>query len=223
MLRRFPHVFALTLVCLAFGPLAAADLSFDRYHRPEELAAAVQDLARANPGFAKVHILAKSPGGRDLALLEIGPETAKTARTLPAVFVAANMEGTVPLSCEAALYLAKLVCEKADMRSDRTWYILACGNPDAAALYFAKPQIRDNRNAHPVNDDQDDAIDEDGPDDLDGNGVITQMRVKDPEGVWIAVAGEPRLMKKADGTKGEKGAWKLYPEGLDNDHDGQFN
>lgn len=223
ILRRSPSFLLPFVLCLALAPLAAADLTFDRYHKPEELAAAVQDLARANPGFARVHTLAKSAGGRDLALLEIGPETAKTAKSLPAVFIAANMEGTVPISGEAALYLAKLVCEKADMRSDRTWYILACGNPDAAAVYFDKPQRRDARNARPRNDDQDDQTDEDGADDLDGDGLITQMRVKDPEGAWIPIPVEPRLMKRADGSKGEKGVWKLYPEGLDNDGDGQFN
>ncbi|OGD22598.1 MAG: hypothetical protein A2W03_02285 [Candidatus Aminicenantes bacterium RBG_16_63_16] len=198
-------------------------MTFDRYHGPDETAAALQDLARANPGFAKVHILAKSPGGRDLTLLEVGPETGKTAKTLPAVFIAANTEGTVPLASEAALFLAQLVCGKADLRSDRTWYILACGNPDAAALYFGKPLRRDARNARPANDDRDDALDEDGPDDLDGDGLITQMRVKDPEGTYVAVPGEPRLMKKAEWSKGEKGLWKLHIEGLDNDGDGQFN
>jgi len=234
-LRRSASFLIPFILCLGLGPLDAADiqagqsrsgdspLTFDRYHKPEELTAAVQDLARANPGFAKVHVLAKSPGGRELVLLEVGPETAKTAKSLPAVFIAANMEGTVPISSEAALYLAKLVCEKADMRSDRTWYILPCGNPDAAATYFGQPLRLDPRNARPRNDDQDDQTDEDGADDLDGDGLITQMRVKDPEGAWIPVPVEPRLMKKADGSKGEKGVWKLYPEGLDNDGDGQYN
>jgi hypothetical protein len=221
--RRISPVLAVTLLCFALGPLAAADLTFDRYHKPEEIAAALQDLAKANPGFAKAHILAKSPGGRELVLLELGPETAKTAKTLPAVFVAADMDGTIPLSGEAALWLAQALCGKADLRSDRTWYILACGNPDAAAGYFGKPQRLDTRNGRPRNDDQDDATDEDGPDDLDGDGLITQIRVKDPEGTWMAVPGDARLMKKADGTKGEKGVWKLYPEGLDNDGDGQIN
>jgi hypothetical protein len=222
-LRRIPLILVLFIACGWLAFLSAADLAFDRYHKPEETVAALQDLARANPGFAKVHILAKSPGGRELALLEIGPETAKTAKALPAVFVAANMEGTVPLASEAALFLAKALVAKTDARSDRTWYILACGNPDAAALYFARPQRRDARNGRPQNDDQDDAVDEDGPDDLDGDGIITQMRVKDPEGAYIAVPAEPRLMKKADWSKGEKGVWKLYPEGADNDGDGQFN
>ena len=222
-LRRSPSFLVPFLLCFALGPLAAADLTFDRYHKPEELTAAVQDLARANPGFAKVHVLAKSPGGREFVLLELGPETAKAAKSLPAVFIAANMEGTVPISGEAALYLAKLVCEKADMRSDRTWYILPCGNPDAAAAYFGQPLRLDPRNARPRNDDQDDQTDEDGVEDLDGDGLITQIRVKDPEGAWIPVPVDPRFMKKADGSKGEKGVWKLYPEGLDNDGDGQFN
>ena len=208
---------------LWLGQAAAADLAFDRYRKPEELNAALRDLAKANPAVARVHALAKSAGGRELVLLEVGPETAKTAKTLPAVFVAANMEGTVPIAGEAALYLAKLVIGKADMRSDRTWYILPCGNPDAAARYFAKPLYRDARNARPQNDDRDDAVDEDGPDDLDGDGLITQLRVKDPEGAWMAVPGEPRLMKRADWSKGEKGVWKLHPEGLDNDGDGKIN
>ena len=69
----------------------------------------------------------------------------------------------------------------------------------------------------------DDQADEDGPDDLDGNGFITEMRVKDPAGEWIPVEGEPRLMRKADPSKGEKGIYKLYVEGIDNDGDGDFN
>jgi hypothetical protein len=86
-LRRIPTFIVLLVVGFALVPLSAAELAFDRYHRPEELTSALQDLARANPGFAKVHLLAKTAGGRDLALLEVGPETAKTAKTLPAVFV----------------------------------------------------------------------------------------------------------------------------------------
>ncbi len=204
------------------GPVAAA-VSFDRYHSPEEVAAAFLALAKANPSVARLHAVAKSPGGRDVVILEVGPEINKESRSLPAVFVAANMEGTVPLASEAALFLARLVLEKADLRADRTWYILPVGNPDAAARFFSKPLRLDGRNARPVNDDRDDAVDEDGPEDLNGDGVISTMRVKDPEGEWLPVPGEPRLMKRADWAKGEKGLYKLFTEGLDNDGDGAYN
>jgi hypothetical protein len=214
-------VFVLALFALASGLSAA--VAFDRYHTPAELATAIQEFATANAAFAKVHKLAQSPGGRDVLMIEIGPEVGKTEKTLPAVFVGANFEGTIPLSTEAALFLVKQLIEKPDIRKNVTWYVLPCPNPDAASKYFGKPLLEDARNAKPHNDDMDDAADEDGPDDLDGNGIITMMRVKDPAGEWLPVPGEPRLMKKADWSKGEKGVYKLYTEGLDNDGDGEYN
>jgi hypothetical protein len=221
MIRKRSVSFVFALVALASG-LGAA-VAFDKYHTPAELASALQEYAQANPAVAKVHKLAVSPGGREVVLIEIGPEAGKAAKTLPAVFVGANFEGTVPLSSEAALYLVKQLIDKPDVRKDLTWYVLPCPNPDAASRYFARPLLADPRNAKPSNDDMDDAADEDGPDDLDGNGIITMMRVKDPAGEWMPVAGEPRLMKKADWSKGEKGVYKLYTEGLDNDGDGAYN
>jgi hypothetical protein len=202
---------------------APAKISFDSYHSPAELNKALQEFASANPKFTKLHKLATSPGKHPVSLLEIGPETGKMKKSLPAVFVAANMEGTVPISSEAALYLIKMILEKPEVRKDKTWYVLACGNPDAAAAYFANPLQMDTRNSRPHNDDMDDSTDEDGTDDLDGNGIITSMRVKDPQGEWIPVPGDLRLMKKADPVKGEKGIYKLFSEGLDNDKDGKYN
>jgi len=216
--RRFPLV-----VFAVFVSGLAAQTKFDRYHTPEELNAAVRDAARANPAVARIHELAKSPGGRDVLLIEIGPEAAKTEKTLPAVFVGANFEGLAPLAGEAAVFLIQELIGKPDVRKDLTWYVLACPNPDATARYFGKPLRAAAGNDRAWNDDNDDAVDEDGFEDLDGNGVITTMRVKDPEGDWIPIPGQPRLMKRADWAKGEKGIYKLYSEGLDNDKDGAYN
>lgn len=197
--------------------------AFDRYHGPAELNAALEGWAAAHPELAKVHTLARTPLGNSLLLLEIGPEVASVKKTRPAVFVAANMEGNVPLAGEAALYLAQQLLEKAEARQELTWYILPAGNPDALAGFFAKPLRSDTRNGRPYNDDMDDQTGEDGPDDLNGDGIITMMRVKDPAGQWLAVPAEPRAMKRADTGKGERGEYKLYTEGIDNDGDGEYN
>lgn len=214
-----------TAAVLAFAvslPARSAD-RYDRYHGPAELVSAMKELASAHPGLVRIHSLEKSPGGRDLIVVEIGPETAVEKKESPAVFVAANMEGTVPIASEAALFLARAIIARPDARSERTWYILPCGNPDAAARFFVRPLLRDPRNARPYNDDMDDRTDEDGPEDLNGDGFITMMRVKDPQGEWLPVPEEPRLMKRADWSKGEKGIYRLYTEGLDNDGDGLIN
>ena len=203
--------------------LQAAETVFDHYLAPEEMGKILKEMVKNNPSISAVHTLGRSFGGHELLLLEIGPETGRTKKSFPAVFVAADMEGTVPLAGMAALYLARTLIETPEKRRDRTWYILPAGNPDAAARYFARPLELNPRNARPHNDDMDEAVDEDGPDDLNGDGLITQMRVKDPQGTWIPVPDEPRLMKRADPAKGETGLFKLYSEGLDNDGDGRFN
>lgn len=193
------------------------------YHPPSEVNKLIKTLTDTHSGIAKLHKIAVSPGGTPLYLVEAGPETGRKHKTMPAVFAVANMEGTVPVATEAAIHLLRSVLEQPEVRKDKTWYILPMGNPDAAARYFKKPLERNPRNNRPHNDDMDDRTDEDGVEDLDGNGIITKMRVKDPEGPWIPVPGEPRLMKKADGIKGEKGVYKLYTEGIDNDGDGRYN
>ncbi|MBN2344809.1 MAG: hypothetical protein JXO51_00355 [Candidatus Aminicenantes bacterium] len=214
---------------LLFLLFAAATLSFpappvfDRYHSPAEIESFLKNLARGQAQVTEIVPIAVSAGGKPLSLLYIGPEAGKPRKRLPAVLVAANLEGTAPLASEAALFLARLILKKPECRRDKGWYVLALGNPDAAANFFARPLLADARNERPHNDDMDDREDEDGPEDLDGNGIITAMRVKDPEGEWVSLEGEPRLMKKAEAAKGEKGVYKLYSEGLDNDNDGRIN
>ncbi len=205
------------------APAAPAGVAFDRYHTPQEISAALQALNKAHPAASALHKIVTSPGGRDVLAIEIGPETAAKARKLPAILVVANLEGTVPLSSEAALYLADTLFGRADATKDLTWYLVPVGSPDAAQHYVARPLVADERNASKHNDDGDEQADEDGPDDLNGDGVITEMRVKDPMGEWMPVPGDPRLMKRADPAKGEKGVYRIYAEGLDNDGDGEYN
>jgi hypothetical protein len=202
---------------------APAPLDFDRYHTPEQVNKILTDLVRTHPQLTKLHKLALSPGQKSVVFLEIGPETQQEQKFLPAVMVTANMEGTVPIATEAALFLIQGLLDNPDICKDKTWYVLPCGNPDAAAGYFAKPLNLETRNLRPHNDDMDDQTDEDGVEDLDGNGSITTMRIKHPQGEWMPIAGMPRLMKRADASKGEKGIFMLYSEGVDNDGDGQYN
>ena len=96
-------------------------------------------------------------------------------------------------------------------------------NPDVAQAYFSKTRYERRRNGLHMDDDLDDLVDEDGPDDLNKDGLITQIRVKDPEGTMIPDPSDAKLMRKADSKKGEKGIYKIYTEGLDNDGDGLYN
>jgi len=211
------------LLCMNWLSAQNASNVYNRYHTPDEINSSLGKLNKDFSGRTSLTQFALSPSGNKVMMLEIGPDAGKSAKTVPAILVVGNPEGDVPISSEAALFLADLILNGADVRNDLTWYIVPMLNPDAVLHYFSKPLRSDTRNGKPHNDDMDDRVDEDGFNDLDGNGIITQMRVVDPLGEWIPIPGEPRLMKRADGKKGEQGMYKLYPEGVDDDGDGKYN
>ncbi|NOX19205.1 MAG: hypothetical protein GXO87_13105 [Chlorobi bacterium] len=221
-IKPFKLTFALTALFFAVN-LSAQTISFAEYHAPKASVKALKNLSDENGSISKIIEIAESPKENKVVMIEIGPEVNEKQKSLPAILVAANMDGTVPISTEAALYLAQMILEKPEARENMTWYILPVGNPDAAERYFSSPLYKDARNGKAFNDDKDDQTDEDGFDDLNKDGFITQMRVKDPSGRWIPVNENSPLMKRADAAKGEKGIYKLYSEGIDNDNDGKYN
>lgn len=195
----------------------AQKIAFDRYHNPQEINEILKKMQGENSAFTRLHKLSQSEGGTDVLMLQIQAEK----KNRPAILVFANLEGIYPVSAEGALFLAeKLLAEK---NRAYAWYIVPNGNPDAARHFFNNPQFEFTGDAGAVNYDRDEQNGEDGPDDLNKDGYITQMRVKSPEGNYIVNPDNPLLMKKADAAKNERGIYKLYPEGLDNDNDGKFN
>src|SRR5262249_35002174 len=70
-----------------------------------------------------------------------------------------------------------------------------------------------------VDDDRDGRMGEDPPSDVNGDGIVSWIRVKDPDGEWKEDPTDPRALVKADRAKGERGVYKLWPEGRDSDHD----
>jgi hypothetical protein len=226
--RRFVLIALMSIAAAVLSPspaAAAQDTAYvpDRYHTPQELNAVLAALNRLNPGRTALHGIATTTGGEELTVLEIGAAVGKQPSRVPAVLVVANPEGVTPIASEAAVHLADLILRTPASAGDPTWFILPTANPDAAWRYFRRPLVADERNASKFNDDMDDQADEDGPDDLDGDGIITQMRQRDPGGEWISLGSDPRVMKKADPAKGEKGIYKLYGEGIDNDKDGEYD
>jgi hypothetical protein len=220
MVKKLFHFITLGLLIFSVSQATAqSGPSFDKYHSNSEVQQMLAKLQSGNPSAIKIHNIATSPGGESVQVLEIGANQ----KNMPAIFVGANFEGNVPLSTEGALYLAKMLLDSAQYTKNLKWYILPNPNPDAAKGYFAKVKYERAVNDFVINNDADEATNEDGFDDLNGDGFITQMRVKDPEGKMIASKADPRIMVAADASKGERGEYKMYFEGIDNDGDGQYN
>jgi len=230
MKRVLYGVWALCLVLILALSATAEQPGFEAYHSPQEVNALLRAWSGEFPQLAKVIPIGKSGGGKELLVLRVAAPGSVDPDSRPAVFVSANIEGSHLVGTEAALMLSRKLLDGSGndpkikaLLEERTVYVAPVLNPDAAQGYFSKVRWEHRTNAEPVDDDADGALDEDGPDDLNKDGLITMMRVKDPEGKWLPDPSEPRLMKKADPQKEEKGLYKIYTEGLDNDQDGEFN
>ncbi|MBP1660093.1 MAG: peptidase carboxypeptidase [Candidatus Aminicenantes bacterium] len=233
-LNRSPRLAAVLplLAVLALGPAAgpAAGQAPAGYHDHAALTKALQALAAANKAVVKIESIGKTKGGRDIWALEIANPGAVAPAKRPALLIAAGFEGDHLVGTEIALasaeYLVKNAASDASVKSrldGGTIYIVPRLNPDGAEGFFAPLKTGSKTNAEPFDDDNDGRIDEDGPEDLNGDGLITAMRIPAAGGEYIIDPEEPRLMKRADPKKGETGAFKLSTEGVDNDGDGFVN
>lgn len=221
---RFRWLFA----CLL--PVLCCRLAAGTYLSHAELTARLRDLASLHPPVLRLQVLATSLGGREVWRVELGSQPASDTNHHPSLLVVAGLEGNDLASTSIVLgWITKLLGESETNASTRqllattTIHVVPRMNVDAAESYFATPRIERLSSLAPVDDDHDGLVDEDGPEDLNGDGLITAMRVQDPAGEYILDPVDPRLLLKADKAKGERGSWRILSEGVDNDHDEAWN
>jgi hypothetical protein len=178
---------------------------------------------------ATMRSLGRSHEGRDIWLVEIGRRSGPPLGTRPGLLVVGNLEGDHLLGSYLALATIRHLLDDAGseavdaMLRDQVVYVIPRLNPDGAETMFATPLAERTRNARPFDDDNDGRIDEDPAEDLNGDGLITMMRVADPTGAFMVHPDDARLMKRADAGKGESGAYTVFWEGRDTDGDGFVN
>lgn len=199
----------------------------EKYWNHEALSQEVRRLADTHASKARLISLARSRAGRDLWLLEISSADEQARKNQPAMLLVAGAEGNDIASTNSALAWAKDLLGDSErakaLLAKTTFYVVPRLSVDAAERYFEEPRWESARDNEPRDEDHDGLLDEDGPEDLDGDGKISWMRVEDSAGEWITHPDEPRLMIKADPLKGEHGQWRLLREGRDNDEDGEWN
>ncbi len=205
-------------------------LDFNRWHTTAELYADMKALEKAYPKFLKYISLGRSHGGRDIAAMIVNNPDTGSDTSKPAMYIEANIHGNEVQGGEVCLYTIWYLMEhygKIDritkLVNERAFYIVPTVNPDGRD-YFMFGTGAGARTGHvPVDDDGDGLFEEDGPDDLNSNGTIEQIRKYVPgEGTHRVSALDPRIMEPV--RLGEKGDWiVLGQEGLDNDGDGRIN
>ncbi|MCX6239676.1 MAG: M14 family metallopeptidase [Bacteroidia bacterium] len=234
-MRRYILLFQLILI---FTTVFSADkgkievpLRFDRYYNYEEVVEALKVLNKAFPELTKLDVVGKSEEGREIYALTINNPKTGEPLSKPGVYVDGNIHGNEIQAGEVCLYYANMLLTKYGENDKITkvvdknaHYIIPVVNVDGRYHFFTDANTpSSNRSIRvPRDDDGDGLVDEDGYDDLDGDGNICQMRIKDPFGAYKVDPEDKRIMVRI--KPGEQGEYTLLGfEGIDNDGDGKLN
>ena len=204
-----------------------AEVAFDRFYRFDELTKILQAWAEERPDLYRLESIGRSFEDRDLWLATV--TTFETGADLdkPAFLIEANIHALEVTGCTAALHLIDKLLrgygsdEKVTRCLDtRCFYVIPRLNPDGAELALAdRPRfVRSSVRPYPRLDEQDGLHEED----LDGDGRILMMRIKDPNGAWKPHPEEPRLMIRREPDEGAEDGdfYRLLWEGKIRNFDG---
>lgn len=233
MLRHILTLVSLIVMMVMAASLQAGklNLTFDHFYDGPAMEAALESMNKAYPDLTELRSIGKSEEGRDIWLLTINNVATGKDIEKPGIYVDGTIHGNEIQATEVCLYLAWYLLETYDsipmvkeLVDKRAFYIVPAVNVDQRWRFFTDAGgYNIGRSAMvPYDDDRDGLVDEDSPEDLDGDGEILQMRIKDPFGNRKSDPDDPRVMVRKKPF--EKGEWRvLGDEGIDNDGDGRLN
>ncbi len=208
---------------------ADGSADFTKYHDAAETAAFLKQIEQKYPNLARVSAIGKSYRGQDLLVVELTNRKTRAPEEKPGYYIDGGVHAGELTGSEMVLYLIWYYATNygkdpgvTELLDTQTLYLRPKFNPDGADYALKNP---DNLRStvRPWDEDGDGLLDEDKAEDLDGDGAITQMRVKSPNGAFKISKEDPRLMVSRG--PGESGGeyYLVLSEGIDNDGDGSFN
>lgn len=210
---------ALILLTLSSHFIVIASEEPDDYPDHGQLTTRMVKITESYPEYTKLESLVRTQGGKDIWVLSIG---SGDLSSVPAIAVVGGTEGDHLLGTELALRFAEKLLENSgksggsgELLSGHTFYVFPDVNPDARAQYFAPLKYERKGNANSGYTDRFGNKTGHPYSDLNGDGMITHMRVKDSAGEWKEHPEDERLLVRVSRSEGEKGEYRLYREGVD--------
>ncbi|HEY4998198.1 MAG TPA: M14 family metallopeptidase, partial [Usitatibacter sp.] len=202
------------------------ELTFDRFYRYSDLTEILRGFAERNPGLFRVESIGKSHEGRDIWVVTATQSSEGAAADKPAFWIDGNIHAAELTASTACLYYLHTLeagygkdADITRLLDTRTLYICPRINPDGAEWALAdKPKyIRSSTRPYPFDEEPVDGL---NIEDVDGDGRILSMRVRDPNGAYKAHPADPRLMTPRGPAEYGGEYWRVIPEGTLVNYDG---
>jgi len=194
----------------------APTLTFDRYQHSRRGRSDFGGLCLSLSAAGEGHRDWQERGGVTLFALELADSSSDlvASSNRPAILVTATSRANHLVGLKRRC-CSRRTCSEARNRTRRSKnccgrgrsYVVPLLNPDAAAGYFAKPSGSASQTAPPSTT-TDMLVDEDGPDDLNQDGLITLMRVKDPEEKWLPTRKTRGCLRRLTLKRAKRGSTK---------------
>src|SRR6266478_797587 len=183
-----------------------------------------QYLVAASPHLAEIASIGKSLEGRDLWLVTLtnkqtGPALEKPAYWIDGNTHAGEVTGSTVVLYTLWSYLTHYGRDTALTRIlDRcAIYLLPRLSVDGAERYLTTPySLRSSPRLYPYAEERDGLY----PEDINGDGLILQMRLKDPNGAWKCADKDARIMRRREIDEEGGTYYHLLTEGLIRNYDG---
>ena len=198
------------------GTVSVPMIPPEGYLSPADILTNIRKLEQNSK--ARVLQIATTHEGREVLVMAFAE---KETPGRPAILIVANPSGDRPVATQITMNLCEHFAAGGSPLIDvATVYIAPLVNHDAAEHAFAGGEPWRGRQ---IDEDRDGFMDEDPPEDVNGDGLVLQMRVADSTGEWRLDDSDARFMRKAKRDEGESGGWRLLREGFDNDYDRKIN
>lgn len=205
-----------------FDP-ARGDLSYYTY---EVLSKLLHELVEAHPDLAQIESIGKSLEGRELWLVTLTNQKTGPALEKPAYWIDGNTHAGEVTGSTVVLYTIWSYLnkygndEKVTRIFDRSAiYLLPRLSVDGAEKYLTTPyDLRSSTRVYPYIEERDGLY----PEDIDGNGLILTMRIKNPNGDWKRSEKDARVMRKRSIDDEGGDYYYVLTEGLIRNYDGFF-
>jgi hypothetical protein len=227
-------------------------ITFNDFHGYDGTVDYIRRVAQAHPDITDLVEIGRSNEGRPIYVLVISrmdngttidkhvalqhprAEGVKNVTPMepwqgkPGIWIDGGTHGNEYTGTEVALYIIdKLVsgygadAQIKALVDANTFYVCPIVNPDGV-YNSVQRGISRRQNSMKVDDDKDGQVNEDGPDDLNGDGKFTSFRYPDPEGRWVIDPKDARVMiQLGPDEKTDQPRYSVVPEDRDNDGDGK--
>lgn len=205
------------MLCALSPFIGFAQLKYPNYN---DLLSKINQVKSAQ--FTSVGHIGDSFGGEKISVIKIQ----KDAKPKPTLLIVAGVDGQHPAGIINSLEVTKkLLAIPADslarLLDKNSIWIIPVANPDAYKRNISS-KVWASGNARIIDNDRDGRTDENPSKDLNGDGLISQMRVKSTAGTYKLHSDFANVLVEADRSKGEKGNYVLLNEGVDTDFDGKY-